>query len=1635
MASDTLDLRELYNEGEREAFFRDLAPKSPDSDINDFKNGLGYTMQNMELLEELITTSFERSGLSEFDSLSDPVALIRLNTAILEPVEWLKEHSPQVPDWFTTRWCENIIERLWKKRLVDLAEKRAKIREGKKPQTARSVASTRTLPDEDIPLRTSSRQGLASLGYMTLQMTVLDSKRDANTDRIYLFPIHRCLLPKRPAIEFASYSYTIFITEMEKAANHGSTTEFINLRSGTVGYFNQDNFFKSIVRSQSFEVALESLYNGRGGCNTLEFFFRKESTAERNLRIDATMSGSASPISPFQASFSERDLNKVLWRSSRLRSPPPAPTPTGPLPPLPTGPSARQLAGMNSRRLQQEQKKKLVSDAAAAAQAKADAITVINREPTSSTLNVIKPTYTGKKTRASLAGSTVSDTNKPLPQVPGGKPRFSDRALAVLHDPLHATPRRAPNTEQPQKPNTFLPRPSTGAPAMKALKASSSTPEAIARKPFLTKGGGLSRPTGASPAGSKAQKPKPPRIHAPPPVSRQAQRAWGIGNKSNATPSRLPVKGQSSRTPNSLLRPRIVDIKRGGTSRTGPKVPAEIGGVKAKINCLITPGPILRDRAAKKHAEVVIRNKERFERSSSWATPKDPDSLTDPGDNRDPPPRIQPKQPKKPTILGVAYDMTKKRMSTLLSPKRPDSQDTNGDVQEIIDQTPEPGEALTPPGTGDAETPNKSSFNLMRITSALRDTQIVIDPATKKTLGLVKISTPRIISTMDRFENQDRRYPKLYTEYHRRTYNRGGDEYVEAQSNGDREKDDSTGEEEEIDKGESDDEAEPKKPGEYMVEQFQKMQNMPELTQMYDHGGTSTPLGSGPWEACCELFQIDPLNTSVDARVTIAGIKTPLYQYQAFGVYWQMKNSRIIGGGFVADEMGLGKTLSFLAYIVAERQLAFLWDEVWVSQVKGSSKEGMHLQPGEAIPGATCPSKDKYGLGWIACPCASSITASLDAKPGVRLAIVPPSLVPTWVEQWDTHVDVTDKFLHMSLVIAHDGSIPPNVDGKVDIRDGRHPAVKRRVMANKSSYSSKYAQEKTHFYPDSASSGQERVLVITTQDHYKKTWATKFEYMAKQLPEDQDDSKYLFMGKSPGIVYGIAMIDECHEDWQKNKGRSALVASLPKAGRPFVWGYSGTPLTTTPRFIEGVLWAIESLWPKRDRADKTMTGLEQEQESDLWKFCWKKLNILCREFENEVKKGTDDQIIFQDFYLRFKPFLTALMLRRTTDTPWFGQPLIKLKPHIHQDVTLSHNLEFDPKIDQFRWLIDEEIANKMTALRNTWDEATIKPTANIPEKFTFNTEMRLRYKQRLFTTFPYLAVLGAAHHPDHLDLSVEELKKFRGVDWNRNPYYKHLRMITEKSPKTMWLYSFISELDKTKDVNGEEQKIVILTEFNQVAFILKLWIEKFIKNKSGRVGTIFAGQKPRDRKAIIEAFTDVKDQHKQRKQKANYQFLVGTTRIIGSGLQLTRSCNVVLMEPDYEFHRELQGYARVHRIGQKNPISYSYRLIDALDELEQGLVKRQKARGELPGRLERLDDSDEEVRGAEETEQLKHPYVDAKEIFGRYEEEALERLDTGARAILDQFPEPGVGGKRVVSEAPAVSKEEEIPKDDLYGAN
>jgi hypothetical protein len=569
---------------------------------------------------------------------------------------------------------------------------------------------------------------------------------------------------------------------------------------------------------------------------------------------------------------------------------------------------------------------------------------------------------------------------------------------------------------------------------------------------------------------------------------------------------------------------------------------------------------------------------------------------------------------------------------------------------------------------------------------------------------------------------------------------------------------------------------------------------------------------SARWTDCCQTFQINPHETGLSETVKLVGLKTPLYQYQAYGAYWQMKTSRELGGGFVADEMGLGKTLSFFAYMVAERQLSWLWNEVGTTRANHGRR---HLNEIEHTQGDRCPSRDERP-GWIACPCASSSpTSRWPAKAGVRLAVVPQAVILTWSIQWNTHIDDKEGNLGLRLVIAHDAAnpIPAPTFGNADARHARNV---KELSAKRNIFDSKASK----YYEDTAKLHQDRYLVLTTTHSYKN-WVKKFEYKGQFLSYAKSAENPTWVSdKSRGIVFGFAMIDECHEEYFKEKGRSGVLSHLPLTNNPFIWGYSGTPIINSPRNLEGVLWAIEQHFPRKDKNSKA-TGWEDDPV--LSQYHYRAFDLICKDFEKHIKNNTGSYQVAKQLEEDFTPFLAWFMIRRTADSTWFGRPLIKLKKHIHQDVVLAHNPKYDPMLVDLVKVIQDEAQEKFLDLRDTWKvNDPLYQQAALPTSLTFNQRCRVEWRLRIIASFPFLVTLSSVHHKHYLTLTTEEVIKYKGTEVYKSPYSMYLRQITESSMKCIWLHQYITELIQTADIDMKEQKLIIVTQFNPAALILKL---------------------------------------------------------------------------------------------------------------------------------------------------------------------------------------------------------------------
>ena len=118
-----------------------------------------------------------------------------------------------------------------------------------------------------------------------------------------------------------------------------------------------------------------------------------------------------------------------------------------------------------------------------------------------------------------------------------------------------------------------------------------------------------------------------------------------------------------------------------------------------------------------------------------------------------------------------------------------------------------------------------------------------------------------------------------------------------------------------------------------------------------------------------------------------------------------------------------------------------------------------------------------------------------------------------------------------------------------------------------------------------------------------------------------------------------------------------------------------------------------------------------------------------------------------------------------------------------------------------------------------------------------------------------------------------------------------------------------------------------------------------------RICLIHGGMDTPTRIASVSAFTDELDHRGLRKSKQNFQFLLGTTRMLGTGFTFVRACNLVLIGADWQHVVEKQAYGRVHRIGQENKRSFSYRLINEAHTVERRTLARQAQRNEVKGTL------------------------------------------------------------------------------------
>jgi SNF2 family DNA or RNA helicase len=449
------------------------------------------------------------------------------------------------------------------------------------------------------------------------------------------------------------------------------------------------------------------------------------------------------------------------------------------------------------------------------------------------------------------------------------------------------------------------------------------------------------------------------------------------------------------------------------------------------------------------------------------------------------------------------------------------------------------------------------------------------------------------------------------------------------------------------------------------------------------------------WEECCKFFRADATQRDPDTKISIKGIKRGILPYQLYAVYWMLHQERSpAGGGFLSDEQGLGKTTEALLLCIVNRMLLEAKLEVRRA-VKDSNHPShlKHLKSDDQLPDAQCPSEEIGDFQFaIACPCAkSSPSYSMAPKYGPSLVICPAMLVTVWRDEFKQIIDQDEQgknTMDMEIYVAHRYEKNPDAN----IFTGRVGSQVIIVTAPGSFEG--HVRHKWNQPAKPEGIGKKPAKLgskATKQERARYDRSIRLIKKAKENKLAQEVAKGRVTKKWSRIIR-----DEFH--MEKNVGTKTLqlMAELEgdKGKSPFIWALSGTPWEASPSDLQAYINVLErrarnpAAWGKGD--------LQFAQ-----KLAFRNIIADHAALVTFTMQGQKRRVTRARFEEQFGTVLRALMIRRTVDSRWFNDPMLKLKPNRHR------NLGSEPK---FEYLIDLELERR--SAHKKLNQALLKVNAN-----------------------------------------------------------------------------------------------------------------------------------------------------------------------------------------------------------------------------------------------------------------------------------------------------------------------------------
>ncbi len=128
---------------------------------------------------------------------------------------------------------------------------------------------------------------------------------------------------------------------------------------------------------------------------------------------------------------------------------------------------------------------------------------------------------------------------------------------------------------------------------------------------------------------------------------------------------------------------------------------------------------------------------------------------------------------------------------------------------------------------------------------------------------------------------------------------------------------------------------------------------------------------------------------------------------------------------------------------------------------------------------------------------------------------------------------------------------------------------------------------------------------------------------------------------------------------------------------------------------------------------------------------------------------------------------------------------------------------------------------------------------------------------------------------------------------------------------------------------------------------LTLWQHIALKCPELRVEHLHSMMPPGTRNQRVLAFEETVNEKGQPEFPDSADILVSTMSCLGTGLDCVRAFRVILTDPNYIKSEEIQAIFRIRRVSQKNPCTYSIRLLNRRSHIENTIVAVQEKREEF----------------------------------------------------------------------------------------